>query len=218
MGEWWTYRPSDFLMFSPRIYWRLFEVINQAWWPLPVLAPLLALAVGLWAWRTGSAAARRAALACSAAACGLVAWAFQWQRFAPIQWVAEGYAWGFGLQALGLLLLLAPSTPAGVLPMRRRRRVGAALGLWALLLHPLLPALSGRPWAQAEVWGLAPDPTAIGLLALWLCLPGRPATTWLPAVLPLLWCAVSAATLATMGEWQAVVPLAAALVALAAAR
>lgn len=203
-------------MFSPRIYWRLFEAINQAWWPLPLLAPLLALAVGLWAWRTGSASAWRAALACSAGACALVAWAYHWQRFAPIQWVAEGYAWGFGLQALGLLLL-ASRASAGVVAVVRRQ-AGAALGLWALAAHPLLPALSGRPWAQAEVWGLAPDPTAIAMLALWLCLPRRPATTWLPAVLPLLWCAISAATLATMGEWQAVVPLAAVVVALAAAR
>jgi len=34
---------------------------------------------------------------------------------------------------------------------------------------------------------------------------------------PLLWCAVTAATLATMGSAQALVPLAAALLALAAA-
>ena len=38
MSEWWTYRPSDFLMFSPRIYWRLFASINESFWPAqPVL-------------------------------------------------------------------------------------------------------------------------------------------------------------------------------------
>ena len=25
MSEWWTYRPSDFLLFAPRTYYRLFE-------------------------------------------------------------------------------------------------------------------------------------------------------------------------------------------------
>lgn len=226
MSEWWTYRPSDFLMFSPRIYWRLFASINEAWWPLPLVAPALALLLGLWIWRRGSAASLRAGLAASAAAGALVAWAFLWQRFAPIQWVAEAYAWGFGVLAAGLLL--ATAMPS-IEPVSRglRRQVAAALGLWALLGQPLLAALNGRPWLQAEVWGLAPDPTAIGTLAMALLLQARqPATRgpqWLPWGLrllwlgPLLWCAISAATLATMGEAQALVPLAAIGAAAAAA-
>ena len=44
MSEWWTYRPSDFLMFAPRTYWRLFELHNEAWWPAQ---PLLVLALSL---------------------------------------------------------------------------------------------------------------------------------------------------------------------------
>ena len=71
-----------------------------------------------------------------------------------------------------------------------------------------------RPWPQAEVFGLAPDPTAIGTLG-WLLLLGGHPLLW---VVPLLWCAVTAATLATMGSALALVPLAAALVALAALR
>ena len=34
MNEWWTYRADDFLMFSPRVYARLFERLNEDWWPL----------------------------------------------------------------------------------------------------------------------------------------------------------------------------------------
>jgi hypothetical protein len=221
VSEWWTYRPSDFLMFSPRIYWRLFASMNEAWWPLPVLAPALALALGLWAWRQGSTAALRAALAASAAACALVAWAFLWQRFAPIQWVAEGYAWGFGVLAVGLLMAAARSAIEAV-PQGPRRQAAAVLGLWALLLQPLLAGLAGRPWMQAELWGLAPDPTAIGTLAVALLVqPRRPTARWLLRLLwagPLLWCAISAATLATMGEAQALVPLVAMLAAGAAAQ
>ena len=52
MSEWWTYRAEDFLLFSPRVYWRMFELHNAALWPLHVLT----LAAGfviilLIAWR-----------------------------------------------------------------------------------------------------------------------------------------------------------------------
>ena len=33
MSEWWTYRPSDFLLFAPRTYYRLFELYNAEIWP-----------------------------------------------------------------------------------------------------------------------------------------------------------------------------------------
>lgn len=42
MSEWWTYSLRDFLLFSPHTYYRLFELYNQALWPLH----LLALAIG----------------------------------------------------------------------------------------------------------------------------------------------------------------------------
>ena len=34
MSEWWSYRAEDFLLFSPRVYWRTFELHNAALWPL----------------------------------------------------------------------------------------------------------------------------------------------------------------------------------------
>ena len=43
MSEWWTYRAVNFLLFSPRVYWRMFELHNAALWPLHVLT----LAAGL---------------------------------------------------------------------------------------------------------------------------------------------------------------------------
>ena len=55
MQEWWSYRPGDFLLFSPRTYWRLFQLANEALWPLqiPVLligAAILAMLFRLRAW------------------------------------------------------------------------------------------------------------------------------------------------------------------------
>lgn len=212
MSEWWSYRPSDLLMFSPRIYWRLFEAQNQALWPLSLLLPAAALAGLPWWLRGREAAARTSAMGLGLVWL-LVAWAFLWQRYAPINWAAEAFAAAFVLQGLGLLWA-GMGKPLPIAAEPRQRRVGLALLLWALLGHPLLAALGGRPWSQAEIFGLAPDPTAIGTLG-WLLLLGRPAALW---VVPLLWCAISATTLATMGSAQALVPLAAAGLAVAAAR
>ena len=217
-GEWSSYRPSDFLMFAPRIYWRLFESINVAVWPAQLLLVGAALAWVVWFMRRGAEAAPRASAVALALCWLFVAWAFLLQRYAPINWAADAFALGFALQGLGLLALVGCGPlQASVQPWRRA--AGLGLLLWALLGHPLLALLSGRPWTQAEVFGLAPDPTAIGTLGWLLLLEGRarvlPRFLWL---VPLAWCAISAATLATMGEWQALVPLAAALLALTAAR
>src|SRR5205807_4521090 len=51
MSEWWTYSLSDFLLFSPRTYYRLFELYNLALWPGQIAAialgiVLLALLLG----------------------------------------------------------------------------------------------------------------------------------------------------------------------------
>jgi len=43
MSEWWTYRLSDLLLFSPRTYYRLFELYNAAIWPAQVLAVVIGL-------------------------------------------------------------------------------------------------------------------------------------------------------------------------------
>ena len=66
---------------------------------------------------------------------------------------------------------------------------------YALALHPLIAPLSGRPWTQAEVFGLAPDPTVIATLGV-IVAATRP--NWPLLVLPLLWCAISSLTLWTM--------------------
>ena len=37
MSEWWTYTPADFLLFSPRVYYRLFELYNRSFWPVAIV-------------------------------------------------------------------------------------------------------------------------------------------------------------------------------------
>jgi len=202
-------------MFAPRLYWRLFESLNRAFWPLQVGIVSAGVAWLGWVWRDASMVSRsaaRAALAALALGWALSAWAFLWQRLAPIHWLAGDIAPLFLLQAAAMLALAVHGAVHGHAD-RLRRAAGLALLLWALLLHPLLSALSGRPWTQAEFAGLAADPTAIATLGLLLILRGPRGPMRALWTLPLAWCMLSAATLWTMGSAQGWVLCAALLLA-----
>lgn len=196
MGEWWSYTLSDFLLFSPRAYYRLLERHNEALWPVQLLTLGLGLTIlvllarprpwqgrvvsaflaGLWVW---------------------VAWAFLWNRYATINWAVAYVAPLFLLEA-GLLAWIGVAR--GRLFFRLRRDAAGALGITlfilALLLYPVIAPLAGRPWSQAEIFGIVPDPTVVGTLGLLLLAEGRP--RWGLMAVPVLWCAISGATLWAM--------------------
>lgn len=174
MGEWWTYRPQDFLMFSPRVYARLFELVNADAWPAPPLLAAAALAWALAAWRRPGPGLARAGLLGAAAAWAWVGWDFVATRFAPVNWPAAPAAWAFGAQAL--LLAAFVWRPPAFAP-QPPRRAGLALVAAGAVLLPLLAPLSGRPWAQAEVVGLAPAPTVVVTLGLLVALRA-PVLAW----------------------------------------
>ncbi len=220
MSEWWTYRPSDFLMFAPGTYWRLFELHNAAWWPAQPLLVAGGLAWLAGPWRAGRGAPRAGAAAL-ALAWALVGVAFVLGRYARINWAASALA-TLPLAAALVLALLATRTDVRTTSVPLRLRAGWLLAAWALAAHPLLAWASGRPPAQAEVIGLAPDPTAIATLGLLLATQASSIATrrllqaaWAATI---GWCAISAATLWTMGAAQAAVPIAAVAVAMLAAR
>jgi hypothetical protein len=170
VSEWWTYRPSDFLMFSARNYARLVQGYNADAWPVPLLVLAGALAL-LWLAISRPALAGRWVPVALAAAWAWIAWAFHWERFAPINTGATVYAWAFGLQAALLLVL------GGRRPHRTeagwQRPAGLALAAAAVLLYPLASLLPGRDWAQAELAGWMPDPTALLTCGLLLATPQR---------------------------------------------
>lgn len=215
MSEWWTYTLSDFLLFSPRTYYRLFELHNAEWWPAHLVAVAGGVAMVLLAKR-GSPAAGRAVAAMLALAWAWVAWAFLWQRYATINWAASWLAAAFVIQALLL----------GLFAMRRRGlglasgpallvHTGLAVAAGGVVAYPLVSLALGRGIAAAEVFGMAPDATVLatlGILAL-----AAPAARLALLPIPLAWCALTAATLWTMGspEWW-VLP-AAGVVSIAAA-
>ena len=191
MNEWSTYSLSDFLMFSERTYFRLIELYNTALWPFH----LLALALGL-ALITGRPHSSRLRAILLGMAWLWVAWAYHAERYATINTAAPYFAAAFALQ--GALLVMWGHLGSG------RDRAALALQHIALLGYPLLALLAGRPWQQAELFGLTPDPTVAVTLALLL----RSGSPWWLWIMPLLWCAVSSATLSTMHLREAwVLPL-----------
>lgn len=204
MSQWLTYRPEDFLLFSPRVYWRMFELHNAALWPLHVVT----LAAGLVIMLLALQRPRRYSLWVGlllAALWACVGWSFLWSRYAAINWAIAYLVPGFALQAL-LLAIIA----AGGFAFDRKditTRLGLLLAGIGLVVYPILPPFFGRPWTAAEVFGIAPDPTAVATLGILLAAKGRLVPLLFP--IPLLWLVLSGLTLRTMGDAQAWLPFAA---------
>ncbi|MBA4328313.1 MAG: hypothetical protein C0428_08810 [Polaromonas sp.] len=194
MSEWWTYTLSDFLMFSPRTYWRLVELYNRDFWPLQL--PLFAAGLAaVWLASVRRAPAFRWIAFGLAATWLWVGWAFLWQRYASINWAATYVAIAFAVQALLLAGLALRSGQAASPPSKAARGVGGLLAA-AGLLYPLSGLALGRPWLQSEVVGMMPEPTALLTLGL-LLLGGQPSTSTGRALLfyiPLLCLLLGAAT------------------------
>ncbi len=198
MSEWWSYSPSDLLLFSPETYYRLFELHNAAVWPGQIAALILGfLILGLMQ-KPGPRQDRF--IAAILAACWLwVAWAYLFKRYATINWAAAYFAAAFAVEAallagigvLGNRLSLAPASPA--------RWGSNALLVFALVIQPLIGPLIGRPWMQMETFGMTPGPTVVATLAV-LALSTH-WSRWVLAVIPVLWCLVSGVT-----EWTMAAP------------
>jgi hypothetical protein len=211
MSEWWTYHLSDFLLFSSRTYFRLFEIYNAAIWPAQLIAAGLGAAI-LALLRRSAARVRDRAIPAILGACWLwVAAAFLATRYATINWAAVYFAWAFGLQAAFLIWTGAlrrnlsfewPSTLAS--------RIGLVIFLFALVLPALLAPLFGRGWRGVQIFGVAPDPTAVATLGLLLLARGRGRGPLM--MVPVLWCAITGATLLAMRAPDAWIPPAAAVI------
>jgi hypothetical protein len=213
MSEWWTYTLRDFLLFSPRTYYRLFEIYNAAIWPAQIVAIGLGLTIMALLPRAAMDVRRGRLIAAILAACWLwVALAFHAHRYATINTAAVDFAWAFGLEAAlliwmgivgGRLLFEQPVDPAG--------RAGLWIFLFALVVEPLVGPLLGRGWKAVEIFGVAPDPTAVATLGILLLAKTR--RCWLLMVIPTVWCAITGATLLAMKAQDASIPAVAATLA-----
>jgi Family of unknown function (DUF6064) len=211
MSEWWTYSLSDFLLFSPRTYYRLFELYNLEVWPWHALAVVLGVMV-LILWLRGGAWHGRIVAGILATCWLFVAWAYLLARYDTINWAASYFAAGYAIEAL---LLVWTGVIRNRLSLRSSRDVAGAAGLCifvlALFAWPLFGRLLGRPWLQAEIFAIAPDPTVVATLGV---LSAADRTHWELLVVPLLWCAISGATLWTMQSPDALLAPIAALLGL----
>ena len=211
MSEWWSYRLSDLLMFSPETYYRLFELYNASIWPMQIAAlasggVIFALMLSRLPW-SGRAVSLLLAISWL-----FVAYAYFYTRYATINIAAPYYALAFAGQAVVLLLI---GGAAGKLTFEQRhgwvRRAGLALFFIELAVQPLTGPLLGRSWAAIELFGIAPDPTVLATLGALLAADRMRFELF---VIPLLWCAVTGATMWSMQSPDALLMPALGLLAL----
>jgi hypothetical protein len=207
----WSYRLSDFLLFSPRVYWRMFELHNAARWPLPLVTLAFGIAALVLAILRPRQSGRWIAILL-AILWAWVGWSFVWERYATINWTAAYIAPLFAIEALVLILFLNRLS----FDARSVRGIGGVLLVVLGLGYPLLAPVLGRPWRGAEIFGMAPDPTAIATLGFLAMARGKFMLPLYPV--PVLWCLMSGLTLGAMEDAQAwVLALALAILALALA-
>tara|TARA_R110000868_G_scaffold165328_2_gene398360 strand:+ start:36943 stop:37650 length:708 start_codon:yes stop_codon:yes gene_type:complete len=205
MGDWWSYGLADFLLFSPRVYYRLFETLNTTW-GLAVTAALIAgmVASGL-AMRRGYRG-NRVVLILLAMIWGWVTAGFLWQYYQPINWVIPYFIPAFIVEA-GFMVMFAVRR----MPLRFGWRgdfssvAGAALLLIAIIGFPFAGLIERRGLIQVELFGSAADPTAIGTLGFILLARGT--WRWLLLPVPLVWCVMASAILWVMDQNIALLPL-----------
>ena len=213
MPEWWTYSLTDFLLFSPRTYYRLIERHNLAVWP----GHLVALALGV----TTAALLQRPTRGRSRVIAGMLALLWMWiggifvaGRYATINWAASYFAGLFAAEVrlLGWLGVAKANLRFGW-RWDAAGLLGAVLFTGSVGLYPLLAPALGRGWTQSEVFGIAPDPTVLGTLGLLLMADGSPRSGWALLAPPMIWCLLSGATLWAMGSPEKWIVLPAAVVA-----
>ena len=196
MSEWWTYRLTSFLLFSPRTYYRTIELYNLDVWPAQPAG--LAIGIAIVALLATGSGSRDRTVAALLAVCWLwIGWAFHCERYAQINWVATWIGALFALVAALLVFVggigrrIAFAIPGG-------RMARAAIALVAIIVigYPLLAPITGRVWSSAEVFGVAPDPTALATVAALAFAQRR--IRWALLPIPLLWCAFTALTLRAM--------------------
>lgn len=205
-----NYSIDDFLLFSARVYDRMFELHNIALWP----AHIVSIAIGLYLIGVvfyPNPRAVRIAFALLALVWLFVAVAFFSMRYTTINWAATYVTPFFALMAFVLVhfaLRRVPPSLSGraLLP----RTIGIGILLFSLFGYPFLAALAGKPWQAAQLFGIAPDPTATATLGfLTACAgPGVRSAMSIPA----LWAVATGLTLYALERTEfALAPLAAAL-------
>ena len=188
-----NYAIGDFLLFSERVYDRMFELYNIHLWPLHVVAILVGLFV-VWVAINPRPQTVRLALGLLSVTWLFVAVVFLYGRYAAINWAVVYTLPLFVLVAI-VLAVWAMRSDAPGLEQRSGFAFFVAVGvlIFSIVGYPLLGFATGRHWMTAEVFGMTPEPTVIATLAfLALVRRGRALT---PMLVASLWTVVTALTL-----------------------
>lgn len=205
------------LPFSAEVLDSLLGRYNLAVWPLPVLAPLLAVAAVVLAASQVRGGGRIAA-ALLAVAWAWVGIAYHVRTAGQIDFMAPVYGAFFVAQAalLAWYGALRGGPPAG---LRRDARgwAGLVLVTAAIAGYPLAALIAGRAWPSLPIVGVAPDPTA--MLTLGLLLLGTGPVRLRLLAIPALWSLVAGMTaLSLQTPVRLVLPAAAVLALVVAVR
>jgi hypothetical protein len=212
MTEWWSYRPSDFLMFSPRVYFRQIESYNVGLFPLQIVMVIVGVGlIGLVL--RGRQNDRRLVAIVLAALWLFVGWAYLWSRLSNINWAAVHATFGFVGQAMLTVGLCVRATNQE--RSVRQKIPGLIVAAIAILFYPALSLLGGNGAGSAEVFGVMPNPTVVATIGLLAANSQR--YDFVLFVVPSLWCVASSVTLYTMHDPVWFVPLALCVFGLAAA-
>lgn len=184
-----SYSVDRFIPFTAESYFRLFARQNETLGPFQFVLVALGVVAAVLAYR-GNA---RAASVLLAIAFATVAVTFHFRLYAELTPVGTIFGWIFLGQA-GLLLTWALCPQNDSTPRHGPSSVfGLALAS-AGILYPLIARVTQQGWAGAEVFAAGPDPTVMVALGI-LLLAAKPRWLLVLFPLPLLWCAVSGATL-----------------------
>src|SRR5688500_4194404 len=102
MRDWLSYRLSDLLLFSPRTYYRMFELYHEAIWPAQLLVVAMAVAIIGLLWREDE----RGGVVIAAMLSTSWLWVgvmFHLRSYASINWAARYFAALFVAEALLVL-------------------------------------------------------------------------------------------------------------------
>jgi hypothetical protein len=212
MGDLATYSLKDFIPFTPEVYFRLFVRLNEAVWPAHLAAVLVA---GVIVWSTIRGRGRTVGLLL-AICWAWVGWIYHFELYASLNWAGTYSGWAFVIQSvlLGVFGITGGLDRPDGDSLNGPSRMALALGVLALVVFPFFGPLSGRTWSGLQVFGIAPDPTALATLGFVLAVGP---TRWSLLVIPVLWCLWSGATGWVVGDPIGLTAAGAAVLALAVA-
>jgi uncharacterized membrane protein (UPF0136 family) len=188
MSEWTSYSLHDLLIFSPDSYFRLFERSNLAFWPFQLVIIAVSLLM-LYLLTVRTSRSQQFVSLALAFFWVLSSWWFIYQYYAQINTIAHWLLILFIIQSVFLLLFSVYRSQSRQYVSVSDSMLGTGLGIavYGVFLHPFVAVLFGRDWWAVELFGLAPDPTALG---------SSKQRYWLLAV-PLVWILVAVMTYST---------------------